>query len=137
VLVRELSTLGLTSTAKVQGIVRELSATYVPDHNGRAERLNRTLLERTRALMHEHKAPKVLRAHAIQAACMLKNCIPGNGQTATPHQRLIKASSTPHQLLFGKRHTETKDRFRFESQNWLSVADDDASALMSVVLGLL
>jgi hypothetical protein len=100
-----MSTLGITSTAKFKGLfASNLSATYVPEQNGRAERLNRTLLERTRALMHEHKAPKVLWAHAIQFACMLKNCIPGNGQTATTHQ-----------LLLGNTQTETKDRFGFKS----------------------
>jgi hypothetical protein len=95
---------GFDKYCKVQGIVRERSATYVPEQNGRAERLNRTLLERTRALMHEHKAAKVLWAHAIQAACMLKNCIPGNGQIGKPHQ-----------LLFGNGQTETKDRLGFKS----------------------
>jgi hypothetical protein len=43
---------GFDKYCKVQGIVRELSATYVPEQNGRVERLNRTLLERTRALIY-------------------------------------------------------------------------------------
>jgi transposase InsO family protein len=84
---------GLDKYCREQGIIHEMSATYTPEQNGRAERLNRTLIERTRAILHEHNAPKLMWAYAIQVAAMLRNCMPSNG-----HKTM-----TPHQLLFDKK----------------------------------
>ena len=54
---------GLDKYCPAQGVVHELSATSTPEQNGRTERLNRTLIERTGALMHEHGMPKMMWAH--------------------------------------------------------------------------
>jgi hypothetical protein len=84
---------GLAKYCREQGIIHDMSATYTPEQNGRAERLNRTLIERTRAILHEHNAPKLMWSFAIQVAALLRNCIPCNGHAATP----------PHQLMFDKK----------------------------------
>jgi transposase InsO family protein len=54
---------GLDRFCKSTEVVHELSATYSPEQNGRAERLNRTLIERVRALLLQFQAPKILCAH--------------------------------------------------------------------------
>ena len=41
-----------------KGIVRQLSADYTPEQNGRAERLNRKLMDKVRAMLkHRDLAP--------------------------------------------------------------------------------
>lgn len=81
---------GFSKYCKQQGIVHELSAVYTPEQNGRAERLNRTLMERTRALLQDYNAPKVLWSEAVKVACMTRNCIPSEGKTCTPHELLFE-----------------------------------------------
>jgi hypothetical protein len=51
-----------------QGTVRKLTVHDTPEYNGVSERLNRTLLERTRALLHSSKLPKNLWGEAINHA---------------------------------------------------------------------
>ena len=46
---------------------------YTPQHNGKVERLNRTLIECTRALMINAGAPKSLWGEAIKTAEVLRN----------------------------------------------------------------
>jgi transposase InsO family protein len=43
-----------------KGILHETTAPYTPEQNGKAERLNRTLMERVRAMLYEFKLPKAL-----------------------------------------------------------------------------
>ena len=69
-----------------KGIVHETSVAYAPEQNGRAERLNRTLMERTRALLHEHGLPKMVWSEAIKAASHLRNLVPGGAESKTPHE---------------------------------------------------
>jgi hypothetical protein len=47
-----------------------------PQHNGIAERLNRTLLEKVRAMLHESGLPKALWGEAMRHAVWLKNRTP-------------------------------------------------------------
>jgi transposase InsO family protein len=51
---------GFVNYCRFQGFVRALSPICTPKQNARAKRLNRTLSECMRALLHEHNAPKVL-----------------------------------------------------------------------------
>ena len=44
-----------------------------PEHNGVAERLNHTLLERVRAMLHGSGLPKFLWGEAVKHAVYLKN----------------------------------------------------------------
>jgi hypothetical protein len=46
------------------------------EHNGIAERANRTLLERVRVMLHAHDLPKNLWGMAVQWAVWLKNRTP-------------------------------------------------------------
>ena len=40
-----------------KGIVHQTTASYTPEQNGKAERLNRTLMERVRAMLQDAKLP--------------------------------------------------------------------------------
>jgi hypothetical protein len=61
-----------TAFLRQQGTERRLTTADTPQHNGVAESLNRRLLERVRAILHQANLPKTLWAEAIQFAVWLK-----------------------------------------------------------------
>ncbi|GIL95867.1 hypothetical protein Vretimale_1808 [Volvox reticuliferus] len=67
-----------------KGIVHGTTAGYNPEQNGAAERLNRTLLEKARAMLVESKLPKQLWGEAVSTANTLRNVSPVRGQKVTP-----------------------------------------------------
>jgi hypothetical protein len=69
-----------------KGIQHQLSVRYTPQQNGRVERVNRTLMDRTRALIIQSNAPKRLWAEALSTANMLRNVVPVLKRTKTPYQ---------------------------------------------------
>jgi hypothetical protein len=69
-----------------QGIVHQVSADYTPQQNGRAERLNRTLMEKARALLLQHNMPHEFWACAVDTACHLKNCTAGEREPVSAYQ---------------------------------------------------
>jgi hypothetical protein len=75
------------------GIEFTYSATYSPQQNGVAERMNRTLMDKTRALLIQANLPKQLWGEAISAAIYLFN--------RTPNSTL--SFKTPFELAFGKK----------------------------------
>src|ERR1700678_2242173 len=58
---------------KKAGTMRKLTVHDTPEHNGVAEHLNRTLLEKVRAMLHESSLPKFLWAEATAHPVYLKN----------------------------------------------------------------
>ena len=76
---------------KKAGTVRKLVVHDTPEHNGVAERLNRTLLDKVRAMIHDSELPRFLWAEATAHAVYLKN------RTWT---RTI-GNTTPYELLNG------------------------------------
>ena len=77
---------------KDKGIVHETTAPYTPEQNGAAERLNRTLMERVRAMLFEAGLPRELWAEAIVTANYIRNRSPTS-----------IAVSTPWELFFGSK----------------------------------
>ena len=77
---------------KKAGTTRKLTVHDTPEHNGVAERLNRTLLEKIRVMLHDSDLPKFLWAEAAQHAVYLKNRTWTRtiGET-TPYELLNKA----------------------------------------------
>ena len=69
-----------------KGIRYQLSAPYCPEQNGKAERLNRTVLERTRSMLFgaglEEK--KQLWGEAVKAVGYINNRVTREGQEKTP-----------------------------------------------------
>ena len=62
-----------TKFLKNEGTERRLTTADTPQHNGIAEALNRRILERVRAMLHQSGLPKSLWAEAVQHAVWIKN----------------------------------------------------------------
>ena len=69
---------------KVKGVMHQRSAPYTPEQNGAAERLNRTLLERVRAMLIDAQLPKNMWAEAVLTANYIRNRSPVTDQRMTP-----------------------------------------------------
>ncbi len=78
---------------KLMGTIRKLTVHDTPEYNGVAERLNRTILAKVRAMLHDSKQPNFLWAEAARHAVYLKN------RTWT---RTL-GETTPYELLHGKK----------------------------------
>ena len=55
------------------GIIRQYSQPYTPQHNGIAERRNRSLLDIVRSLLSDSPLPNHLWTEAVRAACAIMN----------------------------------------------------------------
>jgi hypothetical protein len=66
----------LVSCYDSKGIVRELTAGYSPESNGAAERVQRTLMERVRAMLLDSCLPATLWGEAVVAASYVRNRSP-------------------------------------------------------------
>jgi len=74
------------SMLTLDGTKQEFSAPYCQQENGTSERLNRTILEKTRCLMFESKCPHYLWGGAVITACYLYNRIPQVKRGASPYE---------------------------------------------------
>ena len=75
------------------GIRHELTIPKTPEQNGAAERLNRTLVEATRAMLLDSQLPQRFWAEAVSTAAYLRNRSPTS----------VLNSMTPHQAWFGQK----------------------------------
>eukprot|EP00951_Prasinocladus_malaysianus_P026715 scaffold237829_cov15-Prasinocladus_malaysianus.AAC.1 len=66
----------LRSFFKSKGIIHQTTAPYSPQQNGSAERLNRTLVEKVRAMLQDAGLPNDLWAEAMVTANYLRNRSP-------------------------------------------------------------
>lgn len=82
----------LANYFKLHGIINQTTIPYTPQQNGAAERLNRTLLTKVRAMLTETHMPKFMWAHAAFTASDLRNRSPVTG-----------LSKTPWELFYGKK----------------------------------
>ncbi|GFY25252.1 retrovirus-related Pol polyprotein from transposon TNT 1-94 [Trichonephila clavipes] len=62
------------------GIFHEKTISYNIESNGKAERANRVLLERTRSLLYENKLPLKFWAEAISCSTQVSNITPRKGK---------------------------------------------------------
>ena len=58
------------------GIQRRITNAHTPEQNGVAERMNRTLMETARTMLHAKELPKTLWGTAINTACYIRNRCP-------------------------------------------------------------
>jgi len=75
-----------------EGITREWTTPYNPEHNGVAERKNMTIVEAARAMMYDQNMPKFLWAEACNTTVYVQN--------RTPQRALGKI--TPEKVFIGK-----------------------------------
>src|SRR5947207_11441355 len=71
---------------KGSGIIHETNAPYSPDQNGVAERANRTIMERVKAIIAESKLDKRLWMEIADTIVYLKNRSPTSAVTTTPYE---------------------------------------------------
>jgi transposase InsO family protein len=67
-----------------KGVLHQKTVRYTPEQNGAAERLNRTLLEKMRAMLEDSQLPKELWAEAAVTACYVRNRSPTSSRLKTP-----------------------------------------------------
>src|SRR5271169_3570604 len=71
---------------KGSGIIHEMTAPYSPDQNGVAERANRTIMERVKAIIAESKLDKRLWMEIADTVVYLKNRSPTSAIATTPYE---------------------------------------------------
>uniref|UniRef100_A0A2N9GLP2 Gag-Pol polyprotein n=1 Tax=Fagus sylvatica TaxID=28930 RepID=A0A2N9GLP2_FAGSY len=72
----EYTSVEFDSFCQQEGIKRQFTVAYTPQQNGVAERMNRTLLERTRAMLRTAGMAKTFWAEAVKTACYVINRSP-------------------------------------------------------------
>ena len=78
---------------KWNGTKQKLTIHDTPEHNGVAEHLNRTILEKIRAMLHASGQPKFLWGKAVHHVVWLKN--------RTPTKAL--GGLTPFEVAYGRK----------------------------------
>jgi transposase InsO family protein len=91
---REYQNKSLDHYLKSRGIQRENSAPYTPEQNGKAERDNKTIVQKARTMLHAKSLPLRLWAEAVNTAVYLMN---RSGSSSTPEEK------TPYELWIGQK----------------------------------
>jgi len=90
--VKEYLTLDLKAMYERKGITSEMTALYKAQQNRKAERVNRTLLERVRAALLDSRAEEELWADALASVVHVLNRSPKAGLDVTPLEALTGQS---------------------------------------------
>lgn len=77
-----------------KGIKIVYTTGYAPQQNGVSERMNRTLVEKTRAMLGDSKLPRTFWDYAVQTAAYLQNRIPTTA---------LKANKTPAEMFYNQK----------------------------------
>ena len=87
---REYVNNAITAYFKGKGIEHQTTVPYSPQQNGKAERLNRTIMEKVRAMLADSGLPKHLWGEAAATANYLRNRSPTANQDKTPWELFCK-----------------------------------------------
>jgi len=98
-----------TNHLSAAGTIRNLTVHDTTKHNGIAERLNRTLLEKVRAMLHASGLPRNLWGEAVKHAVYLKN------RTST---RALPENKTPYEMIHGAK-PNLGDLHEFGTKVWV------------------
>ncbi len=74
----------LAEFLKSKGVLHQTTVRYTPEQDGAAERLNRTLMERVRAMLEDSGLPKPYWGEAACTAAYIRNRSPVQGRTKVP-----------------------------------------------------
>lgn len=81
----------MMSFMQENGILHQKTAPYTPQQNGKAERMNRTLVEKAKCLLFDADLPKRFWAEAVNMAAFLVN-----------NTFMDKNDKTPNEIFYGK-----------------------------------
>ena len=103
------------------GILRQLSQPYTPQHNGIAERKNRSIIDIVRCLLANTQVPGHLWIEAVRATCILLNLRPSKSQPDKSPDELFsgKKPCISHFRTFGSLafvHQSKPNRYKFASR---------------------
>ena len=107
-----------------EGVKHELTVPYTPEQNGVSERLNRTLLESTRAMIYGTSSPKLCWGEAVACAAYLKNRWPSAALTDMKTPEEVWSGMKPniqHIRQFGSPchvHIPDETRTKLEDKSW-------------------
>ncbi|KAJ9507929.1 hypothetical protein QJQ45_021276 [Haematococcus lacustris] len=73
-----------------KGIQQQFSAPYCPEQNGKAERLNRTIMQATRSMLLSAQLPPGFWVDAALKANYVRNLLPITGQPVTPWEAFYR-----------------------------------------------
>lgn len=88
------------------GIHHQLTVAYTPQQNGVAERMNRTLMDLVRSMLHHKNMDRHFWAEALSTAVYIRNRVTSHGLPAniTPHHLWMgSAPDLSHLRVFGSR----------------------------------
>jgi len=92
----------MTKFLSDSGIHHQLSVPYSPEQNGKAERLNRTIIEKVRCLLKDSQLPNKFWAEAANTVSYLLNRSPTKCSEVTPLQTWTGRKPTvKHVRIFG------------------------------------
>jgi hypothetical protein len=87
-----------------KGILHDKTVPYSPQQNGAAERLNRTLMERVRAMLSDAGLPPEFWGEAMYTASYLRNRSPAAGISKTPYEMFTgRKPDVSHLRVFGSK----------------------------------
>lgn len=93
---------GMDRWASEEGLVHQTTAPYTPQQNGKAERFNRSLMEKVTAVMTAAKCDNALWAEAAATVVYAMNRTARAGQLLTPHELWSgQRPSVAHMRTFG------------------------------------
>jgi len=94
----------LASYFESRGVQHQTTVPYTPEQNGAAERLNRTLMERVRAMLLGSRLHQEFWAEAVVTANYIRNRSPTSKETKTPWERFTgKRADVSGMRVFGTR----------------------------------
>lgn len=94
----------LTTFCTDKGIRLQTTVRYTPEQNGKAERLNRTLMDKVRPMLVDGGLPKALWAEALATAVHVRNRSPTTGKALTPWELFFgEKPDVSHLRTFGAR----------------------------------
>lgn len=110
-----------SSYLKSEGVIHQSSAPYTPEQNGKAERMNRTLVEKARCMLIDAKLDKNFWAEAINTAAYIVNRSPCRVLDKTPEEVWSgKCPDLSHLRVFGCKammHIPKQKRRKFDPKS--------------------
>ena len=118
------------SFLEMKGIKRQTTCAYTPQQNGVAERMNRTLKDHIRTMLHHNSTPLEFWAEALSCAAYIRNRVTS---------RSLPSGTTPFEIWHGRKPNIAHLR-TFGSNCWYKIPDKhlqtlDYRSVKAIMLG--